>query len=70
MPTNQFNIQIVSLDRLWEILRQSIPRGYFLAKENHVWIAVDNSTGETWTEEFRCKCQASCWLRGNFEVCH
>ena len=45
------------------------PLGLFLTKEGRKWIAVDNSTGDAWTEEFYQKHQAIRWLLGQFEVC-
>ena len=44
------------------------PLGLFLTKECGKWVAVDNSTGDAWTEEFHRKRQAVHWLRGKFEV--
>ncbi|MDE7245418.1 MAG: hypothetical protein K2O18_15790 [Oscillospiraceae bacterium] len=48
-------IQQVTARRLREIIRQYIPRGRFLAREGQRWVAVDNSSGEAWTEDFRQK---------------
>ena len=45
-----------------------IPLGLFLTKEGRKWVAVDNSTGDAWTEEFSRKRQAVRWLRGKFEI--
>ena len=42
--------------------------GLFLTKEGRKWVAVDNTTGDAWTEEFSPKRQAVRWLRGKFEV--
>lgn len=44
------------------------PSGLFLTKEGHKWVAVDNTTGDAWTEEFSRKRQAIRWLRGKFEI--
>ena len=44
------------------------PLGLFLTKEGRKWVAVDNTTGDAWTEEFSRKRQAVRWLRGKFEV--
>ena len=68
MGEESFEIQQVSVKRLREIIHQMAPSGRFLAKEGRTWIAVDNSTNHAWTEEFRKKCQAVRWLRGEFEV--
>ena len=44
------------------------PLGLFLTKEGRKWVAVDNTTGDAWTEEFSRKRRAVRWLRGKFEV--
>ena len=44
------------------------PWGLFLTKEGRKWVAVDNTTGDAWTEEFPRKRQAIRWLRGKFEI--
>ena len=44
------------------------PRGLFLAREGRRWVAVDNTTGDAWTEDFSRKRQAVRWLRGKFEI--
>ena len=44
------------------------PRGLFLAREGRTWVAVDNTTGDAWTEDFSRKRQAVRWLRGKFEI--
>ncbi len=52
MP-NIHKIQHVSTDELRSMLSIYRPRGLFLCREGKWWIAVDNTTGEAWTEEFR-----------------
>ena len=61
-------IQQVTARRLREIIQKYIPRGHFLAREGQRWVAVDNSSGEAWTEDFRQKQQAIRWLNGEFEI--
>ena len=61
-------IQKVSSTQLQKIIRQDTQRGSFLAREGRKWVALDNSTGDRWVEEFTQKCQAVRWLRGKFEV--
>lgn len=65
---SKVHVQRVSPERLWEIIRQYAPQGCFLAKEGRKWVALDNSTGDRWVEEFPRKRQAIRWLRGEFEV--
>ncbi len=33
-----------------------------------IWTAIDNSTGEAWTEEFTSRMSASRWLNGHTAV--
>lgn len=61
-------IQCVSVKQLQNVIEYRSPCGCFLAKEGRTWVAVDNSTGDAWTEDFARKCQATRWLRGAFEV--
>ena len=64
----KLKIQRVSSELLGRIIEHRIPSGLFLTKEGHKWVAVDNTTGDAWTEEFSRKHQAIRWLRGKFEV--
>ena len=62
------NIRRVCPEFLCEVIDRRIPLGLFLTKEGRRRVAVDNSTGDAWTEDFRWKRQAVSWLRGKFEV--
>lgn len=62
-------IQRVSSAFLGRVIEHRTPSGLFLTKEGRKWVAVDNTTGDAWTEEFSRKRQAVRWLRGKFEVC-
>lgn len=62
-------IKRVRPEFLGKVIEERVPCGCFLAKEDGKWVAVDNSTGDAWTEEFTRKRQAIRWLRGKFEVC-
>ena len=64
----KLKIQRVSSELLGRIIEHRIPSGLFLTKEGRKWVAVDNTTGDAWTEEFSRKRQAVRWLRGKFEV--
>jgi len=64
----KLKIQRVSSEFLGRVIEHRIPSGLFLTKEGHKWVAVDNTTGDAWTEEFSRKRQAVRWLRGKFEV--
>ena len=55
-------------EKVLDMIDFRTPLGLFLTKEGRKWVAVDNTTGDAWTEEFSRKRQAVRWLRGNFEV--
>jgi hypothetical protein len=40
------------------------PIGRYYLQENGVWVGIDNSTGDAWTEEFPTKRKCLKWLRG------
>lgn len=65
---NKRDIYRVNAGQLQNIIMHRSPCGLFLAKDKRGWIAVDNSTRDAWTEEFRWKRQAVRWLHGEFEV--
>lgn len=65
---NRAKIKQTSPEFLGKVIEDRTPCGCFLAKEGRKWVAVDNSTGDAWTEEFSRKRQAIRWLRGKFEV--
>ena len=61
-------IHRVSPEKVMSVIDLRTPSGLFLTKEGRKWVAVDNTTGDAWTEEFSRKHQAIRWLRGKFEV--
>lgn len=65
---SRVKIQRVSPEFLLKVIEDRTPCGCFLTKEGHKWVAVDNSTGDAWTEDFDWKRQAIRWLRGKIEV--
>ena len=65
---DRLEVRQVSPKKLTAVISCRVPIGLFLTKEGHKWVAVDNSTGDAWTEEFRWRYQAIRWLRGKFEV--
>ena len=44
------------------------PLGLFYGREGDSWVAIDNSNGCAWTEEFDTETEAIAWLNGEFEV--
>lgn len=61
-------IHRVNTEQITDVIERRTPLGLFLTKEGHIWVAVDNTTGDAWTEEFSRKRQAVRWLRGMVEV--
>ncbi len=62
-------IETVSIEKIDEIIKKRKPQGLFLAREprgtrKRMFIAVDNSTGQAWTEEFEKYTEARKWLIG------
>lgn len=64
----RLHIKRVSSKQLLSVIDHRTSLGLFLTKESRKWVAVDNTTGDAWTEEFFRKRQAIRWLRGKFEV--
>ena len=60
-------IHRVSSEKMLNVIDLRTPLGLFLTKEGRKWVAVDNTIGDAWTEEFARKHQAIRWLRGKFE---
>lgn len=66
----------VPLTKLYEILDSADhcphyrPLGYFYSynPNSNTWDAIDNSTGDAWTEAFSTEEDAIAWLKGEFEV--
>lgn len=64
MSKNKFHIKRVSAQEIRKIIDHCQPCGRFLAKEGSRWIAVDNSFGCAWIDEFDNKRRAVRWLQG------
>ena len=65
-----FKIQRADPEQLLAVLQHHMPKGSFLTWEDTVWVTVDNTTGEAWTEEFLSENHAVRWLCRQFEVYH
>lgn len=68
MDKNKVHIKRVSIRKIGKIIDRCQPYGRFMAKTGSRWVAVDNSTGDAWTEDFSRKRDAVRWLQGEFEV--
>lgn len=61
-------IQLVRTVTLERIIDERQPVGLFLTRGAGAWVAVDNSTGDAWTEDFKHLLTAIRWLHGKFEI--
>jgi hypothetical protein len=57
-------IAVISIKRANEIIDKREPVGLFLVIENDMFVGIDNSTGEEWTEEFTDLNKCIKWLHG------
>ena len=51
-----------SADFIMNVIEQAKPIGKFYFIESGIYVSLDNSTGEAWTEEFKTKKEAVDWL--------
>lgn len=47
-----------------EIIIAREPRGLFWQKDEDVYVGIDNTTGEAWTEDFKTLDDCLAWLKG------
>lgn len=63
------DIKIVPIEQLDNVIETRQPLGLFLSRgkrngrKRGMFVAVDNTTGDTWTEEFESLQAAEHWLR-------
>ena len=58
------DVEKMKLVALRHIIDTRQPRGLFIARESRrLWVGVDNSHGDAWTEAFRSRRQCLRWLR-------
>lgn len=60
-------IQVVDESYLIKVAMTFRPEGLFLCRASGIWVAIDNSDGNAWTEECSSKYQAIRWLAKMFE---
>lgn len=63
-----FEICQISKEQALPIILERKPLGLFFCKENHRYVAIDNSCGEAFAEEFDTEELCKDWLNGMFEV--
>lgn len=61
-------VQFVKKPALEKVIDERQPVGLFLTRDAGVWVAVDNSTGDAWTKDFKHLLTAIRWLCGKFEI--
>lgn len=61
-------IRLMRKAALEKVIDERLPLGLFLTRDAKVWVAVDNSTGDAWTEDFKILLTAILWLRGKVEI--
>jgi len=54
-------IKKLTKEQASEVIETRTPTGLFYTKENGLFIGIDNSSGDAWTEEFKTK--ESCFKR-------
>ena len=54
----------VTREVLQQVIRTREPKGWFYGKSDDIYIAVDNETGDAWTEEFDSEKACKKWLSG------
>ena len=60
-------ITFLEMDESDEVIFTREPKGKFISNETKCWVAIDNSTGDAWTEEFESLELAVIWLINNSE---
>lgn len=56
-------IKEITREEAHEIIDKYEPKGLFYLKENGVHVGIDNTTGDSWTEEFNTKEECIAWLK-------
>lgn len=58
----------VNTQTLSTIISTRNPKGMFYARDGSRFVAVDNTTGEAWTEDFKSRRKCMKWLKGKDEM--
>jgi hypothetical protein len=61
-------IRGISPDEAIIVIESREPLGLFLTIEDKKFIAIDNSTGNEWTEEFKDIYKCLDWLEGKYQM--
>lgn len=63
-PDKDEDIIELTSEQASEVIETRTPPGLFYTKEGELFVGIDNSTGDAWTEEFMTKESCFKWLRG------
>jgi hypothetical protein len=58
------SIKKLTKEQASEVIETRTPVGRFYTKEGELFIGIDNSTGDAWTEEFKTKASCFKWIEG------
>lgn len=60
---------LIEQNQAYSIIDKREPLGtFYYQTEDNMWVAIDNRTGDAWTEEFTTKEQCLAWLNDEFEM--
>jgi len=62
------DVSIKTPEQLHKIIETRKPLGMFVGAEGAKWVAIDNRTGDAWTEEFDSFENAVEWVTGKGEA--
>lgn len=63
-PDKDTEIKKLTKEQASEVIETRTPTGRFYTKEGELYIGIDNSAGDAWTEEFKTKASCFKWLEG------
>ena len=56
------DIMYISENKAERIIETRDPLGKFICLDCQTWVAIDNQTGDAWTEQFKSMLEAENWL--------
>lgn len=62
------DIELVNHEKALQIIESREPLGLFISKDGEKYVAIDNQTGDAWTEEFNSLYVANCCLTGSMDT--
>lgn len=67
----EIEIKNIDQEQAASIIEKRIPLGLFCCLENSVYVGIDNSSGDAWTEKFSTEQDCLDWLNGKttYEFC-